>query len=74
MTINEMGAKLKSMYDNAPYGEAVAHIHLFGIMYGEEIVENGYKNNKIIEYSGINESYRTELSKGIKLSKYVKVK
>ena len=74
MTINELGSELKRMYTNAPKDEEVVHVHLFGIIYGAEIIENGFKPKKIIECSGIKESYRTELSKGIKLSKYVKVK
>jgi hypothetical protein len=31
MTLNELGSKLNEMYANAPKGDSVAMIHLFGI-------------------------------------------
>ena len=71
MTINELGNVLAVMYGNAPQGEQVAHIHLFGIKYGRIIKSNAYKSTEIIKASGLNDSYATEVSKGIKLSKYV---
>lgn len=37
MTINQLGVALSDMYHNAPKGEAVAMIHLFGIKYAEEL-------------------------------------
>ncbi len=67
----ELGMKLKEMYRNAPKGEAVVHIHLFGIMYANEINDGSYRCKEIIRASGLNESYLAELHKGIKLSKYV---
>ena len=33
MNINELGTALGNLYHNAPKGEAVAMIHLFGIKY-----------------------------------------
>ena len=48
-------------------------IHLFGIKYGNVIINRNYKISDIIQASGINESYKTELSKGIKLGKYVQI-
>lgn len=74
MTINELGRILADMYGNAMNGEQVAHIHLFGVKYGKEIKSNGYKATEIIKASGLRDSYATELSKGIKLSKYVEPK
>lgn len=70
MTINELGKILADMYGNAPYGERVAHIHLFGIKYGDTIKAKGFKSSEIIKVSGLKDSYATEVSKGIKLSKY----
>ena len=52
MTISELGKILADMYGNAPRGEQVAHIHLFGIKYGDVIKENGYKSSEIIKVSG----------------------
>ena len=37
MTLSELGKKLSEMYNNAPEGDAVAMIHLFGIKYAKEI-------------------------------------
>lgn len=37
MNIKELGDKLREMYINAPKGDSVAMIHLFGIIYAKEI-------------------------------------
>lgn len=71
MTINELGIKLNEMYNNAPKGDAVAMIHLFGIRYANEIKQSNYSKKDIIEQSGISSSYLTELTKGVKLAEYV---
>ncbi|MBN7576280.1 hypothetical protein C1H57_23350 [Clostridium sp. 2-1] len=71
MTENELGRILKEMYDNAPEGYQVANIHLFGVKYASIILENNFKAKDIIRVSGLNPSYATEVSKGIKLSRYV---
>ena len=71
MNLNELGAKLSEMYNNAPKGDAVAMIHLFGIKYAAEIKNDAFSKKDIIEQSGISSSYLTELSKGVKLSEYV---
>lgn len=71
MTENELGRILKGMYENAPDGYQVANIHLFGVKYADVILYNNYKAADIVRASGLNQSYATEVSKGIKLSKYV---
>lgn len=71
MTENELGNILKEMYENAPHGYQVANIHLFGVKYASIIVDGNIKVADIIRISGIKQSYTTELSKGIKLSRYV---
>jgi hypothetical protein len=71
MTINELGNKLSEMYNNAPKGDAVAMIHLFGIKYADEINKSDYSKKDIIKQSGISTSYLTELTKGVKLADYV---
>jgi hypothetical protein len=71
MTINELGGILKRMYNSAPHGYQVANIHLFGVKYASIILRNNYKVSEIINASGINSSYATEVSKGIKLARYV---
>lgn len=71
MTLNELGTKLSEMYNDAPKGDAVAMIHLFGIKYANEIKKSEYSKKDIIKQSGISASYLTELTKGVKLAEYV---
>lgn len=59
------------MYDNAPQGYQVANIHLFGIKYASIIIDNNLKATDIVRALGLNQSYATEVSKGIKISMYV---
>ena len=59
------------MYANAPNGDAVAMIHLFGIKYADEIKQNNYSKKDIIKRAGLPKSYDTELNKGVKLAEYV---
>jgi hypothetical protein len=69
MTLNDLSSKLQEMYKEAHKGEQVTMIYLFGIMYHNQIKEFGVK--QVIEQSGIHSTYQTELSKAIKLAKYV---
>ena len=71
MTLNELGTKLRDMYHNAPKGDTVAMIHLFGIKYAEEIKKCNFSKKNIIEQAGLPISYLTELTKGVKLAEYV---
>lgn len=59
------------MYDSAPEKEKATFIHLFGIKYGQIILRNKYSAADIVKSSGIKESFKTEVRKGINLSKYV---
>ena len=74
MTINQLGKALSDLYHNAPKGEAVAMIHLFGIKYAKELNEGRFNKKEVAKAANIPESFGTEISKGIKLSKYVSVK
>ncbi len=74
MTLKELGEKLNEMYNNAPNGDSVAMIHLFGIKYANEILQSGFSKKDIANAARIPESYGTEISKGVKLAKYVKEK
>ena len=74
MTLIELGTKLSEMYHNAPKGDSVAMIHLFGIKYAYEIKESKFSKKDIIIQSGISLSYLTELTKGVKLAEYVTLK
>lgn len=74
MTLQQLGQKLKEMYFESKEGEAVVMIHLFGIRYASEIRESGESMKAIAVAAGIQESYGTEISKGVKLSKFVNMK
>lgn len=74
MNLEELSLKLKEMYEEAPKNEQVVNIHLFGIEFGELIKRNNYRVSQIIELAEMKKSYAVELSKGIKLSKFVKLK
>lgn len=71
MTLDELGRTLRRMYDEAPRGYKMANIHLFGIKYASQIENGGFTSSEIIRSSGIKDSFKTEISKGIKLAKYV---
>jgi hypothetical protein len=68
-TSRELGTLLLKRYNVAPKKEKVTSVHLFGIEYPDEILRVGIR--EVIEESGIPSTYRTELSKGVKLAKYV---
>ncbi len=74
MSIKELGEKLSEMYHNAPAGDAVAMIHLFGIKYADQITKSSYSKKDVAQAAGIPQSYGTEISKGVKLAKYVTLK
>ncbi len=67
------GQILKEMYNTAPRGTQVTHIHLFGIFYAEQLGNNQLDKKEILKTTGFAESYKTELAKGINLAKYVTV-
>ncbi|MBT2761253.1 hypothetical protein J7E85_08360 [Paenibacillus sp. ISL-20] len=71
MNVSELGRILGDMYNKAPHGDQVAKIHLFGVKYADVILRNNLSVKDIVARSGINPSYATEVSKGIKLSVYV---
>jgi 5-methylcytosine-specific restriction protein B len=80
MTIIDLAKKLSEMYEDAPDGDKVAMIHLFGIRYSNEIRENGkisyvsreiIKNTKLKNGLSMHASYDREIFKGLKLAKYV---
>lgn len=72
--IINLGKELKRMYEKASRNEQVAMIHVFAIKNGETILQNKIKSVDIIKAAGLQDSYKTEISKGVKLSKFVCVK
>ena len=71
MTPDELARTLSAMYNNAPEHEATTMIHLFGINYAAEILECGAPVTEIVSLSGLRKSYHTEVSKGVRLARYV---
>lgn len=71
--VNELGNILNKMYGTAIKGEKVTMIYLFSITYAEKIQQNSYSVSEIVRHSGISQNYTIEVSKGIKLAKYVEV-
>jgi len=74
MTLHELGKILHDMYFNSEEGETVAMIHLFGVKYAKEIHDLNESKKAIAKAARIRESYGTEISKGVKLSRYVVAK
>lgn len=74
MTIKSLGANLRERYMNAPKGEKVTMIYLFAVENAQEIRDSEASAKAIVTEAGINESYATEVAKGVKLSKYLRLK
>jgi len=70
-TAMELGERLRQMYQDADKGEAVLMIHLFGIMYADQINDPSIRISEVITASGIRESYAVEINKGVNLARYV---
>ncbi|MDR0853696.1 MAG: hypothetical protein LBN34_04950 [Clostridiales Family XIII bacterium] len=71
MTLHELGEILNKMYSTAAWGEKTAMAHLFGIIYAGEINKGGYSAADVAREAGLYNTVNTEVSAGIKLSKYV---
>ena len=67
----DLGLILKKMYDSAGDKQQVVSIHMFAIKYGKIILEKNYKPSEIINFSGLNESYSSEVTKGINIYKFL---
>lgn len=71
MNVHELGRTLNEMYHNAPKGETVAMIHLFGVKYAAEIEAADGSCKDIAIAAKISVSYGTEIAKGVRLARYV---
>ena len=71
MTPQELSDELARMYHDAPQGEAVVMIHLFGIRYADRIRRSGESIRQIVQRSGIPLTYVTEVNKMVNLARYV---
>ena len=72
MTLDEAAETLAREYGAAKRGEMVLSIHLFGIKYADEI--GGLSVPGIVRKSGLSDTYVTEVHKGIKLAKHVRLR
>ena len=68
----EAGQILRQMYDQAPKGEMVTQIHLFGVKYARELETLSLKD--VVGQARISVTYVSEVNKGKNLAKYVTVK
>ena len=77
MTVYDLAKELSEMYENADKGDKIAMIHLFGIRYAKVIKEKKLsageivKNTKLKNGEKFKKSYITEISKGMRLAKFV---
>lgn len=67
--IDELASKLKASYERPGPGGKVVEIHLFGIRNADALKTVALP--ALIERAGLNESYRTEVRKGMNLAPYV---
>ena len=72
MQVGEAARKLRKMYDDAEKNEKALSIHLFGITYADALV--GMPLREIAIEADLPESYQTEIRKGMKLAKYVRLR
>ncbi len=74
MTAKQLGRIFTQMRDEAPHDLASMNI-LFGVQYSKEIKECGRGAvQDIVGWAGVPASLSTEVSKGVKLARYVTVK
>ncbi len=71
MQTEQLATLLKAACEQAPHGERVATMHLFGIQYADELKG---RFHEVAELSGIGRSFGAELGKGAKLAPYVSLK
>ena len=72
MDLDQAAKLLEKKYTESKVGMKVVNIHLFGIEYGSEI-EN-LPIQELVSRAGIPQSYKTEIRKGVSLSKYVEIR
>ncbi|MBR7133870.1 MAG: hypothetical protein IKD04_10115 [Clostridia bacterium] len=70
MTTAILGKKLREMYET-PGANKATMIHLFGVIYAEQIQVEKITPAAIIKAANMKCSYVTEINKGINLAKYV---
>jgi hypothetical protein len=61
---------LREAWADAPRGEVVVRVHLFGIDHAEEL--EGLSLPELVAAAGIPKPYATEIHKGMRLAEYVR--
>ena len=65
----DLAAKLRDMRQAAPHGRKIAAVHLFGIIYAQEL--EGMDLETIAVRAGCRPSLGGEIRKGVVLAEYV---
>lgn len=68
----ELALKLREAWKDAPPGDVVVRIHLFGIRHAVGL--DGVNLKELVASAGIPAPYATEIRKGMRLADYVTVK
>lgn len=71
MKFTTLSTILADMYFNAPKGDKAVMVHLFGIKYARDIQACDETPKQLAIAARLNESYATEIAKGIRLAQYV---
>ena len=72
MQISQAAQILRQMYERAkPYREQATAIHYFAVKYARQIED--ISPREIVVAAGMSESYKTEISKGVRLAQYVTI-
>ncbi len=70
--LERLGKALAEMHESFPEGDKTTAVHLFGIKYGEELLQlTRGELDRISEAAGLTPTYGLELRKMAKLSRYV---
>jgi hypothetical protein len=69
--LDELARELKANYVGAPRSQKVVQIHLFGIRRAATLKNISLPD--LLARAGMPDSYKTELSKGIRLADHVQV-
>jgi len=72
MELLELANELRRAYTEAQEGEKVTMIHLFAIRHAQDLQRHSIR--ELAHAAGLNESYVTEIGKGIRLARYVEVR
>ena len=71
MSPEELSAELTRMCRNAPEGEVMTMVLLFGVRYADDLAECGESANQIARRAAVPDAHGREVQKGMKLARYV---